>query len=158
MKLSKNFSLAEIFGSEPADDNQVATAVFMARTILQPLRDYLKAPLTITSGYRSPEHNAVIGGSPTSEHTWHDYSGAVDVSIKDHAQRVYALAWILDKIPYSVGQVIYYLETTHLHISIAAKHQGQFLVCTSKKNHKYMPLKMSELLALDPRLKDVDHA
>jgi len=35
---------------------------------LQALRTYLRAPVTITSGYRCPEHNAAVGGSPGSQH------------------------------------------------------------------------------------------
>lgn len=43
---------------------------------LQRIRDRLRQPLRITSGYRSPEHNAAIGGSPTSRHC---YGLAADV-------------------------------------------------------------------------------
>jgi hypothetical protein len=33
------------------------------------LREELGTPLSVTSGYRSPEHNKRIGGSPNSNHT-----------------------------------------------------------------------------------------
>ena len=35
---------------------------------LQVIRDYIKEPLGINSAYRSPEHNAKIGGVKNSEH------------------------------------------------------------------------------------------
>jgi hypothetical protein len=36
--------------------------------VLQPLRDLVKVPVVITSGYRSPSVNAVIGGYYHSQH------------------------------------------------------------------------------------------
>ena len=36
--------------------------------ILQPLRNYLGVPITITSGYRSAEVNKAVGGVPSSQH------------------------------------------------------------------------------------------
>ena len=41
----------------------------LTENILQPLRTALGKPLTINSGYRSPELNAVIGGAKKSQHT-----------------------------------------------------------------------------------------
>jgi len=35
---------------------------------IQVLRDALGAPISIMSGYRSPERNAAVGGSPKSQH------------------------------------------------------------------------------------------
>jgi len=36
---------------------------------LQLLRDRVKAPLTVTSGFRCVEHNRAVGGVPNSYHT-----------------------------------------------------------------------------------------
>ena len=35
---------------------------------LQLLRDLLNLPLTVFSAYRSPRHNALVGGAPLSQH------------------------------------------------------------------------------------------
>ena len=152
MKLSKNFSLSEIFGRNAANVQQSQTAGRLCTTVLQPLRDWLNHPIVISSGHRSPEHNKKIG-SPTSEHTWQGSAGAVDVSIFDHTERVKAVQWIMDNLFYGVGQVIYYTETTHLHISIADSKQSEFMVCTSKKNHTYKRIKSaSDIAQYDKRL------
>lgn len=36
--------------------------------ILQSIRDHYGVPVTINSGYRSPSHNAAVGGAPNSQH------------------------------------------------------------------------------------------
>jgi hypothetical protein len=46
--------------------------------ILQPLRDRLGQPVVITSGYRSPEVNAAVGGARNSAHL---YGRAADIYV-----------------------------------------------------------------------------
>lgn len=76
MKLSKNFSLAEITRSntakrigiknEPNKEhlNNIQTLI---RKVVQPLRDAI-GPIRISSGYRSPELNRATSGSNKSQH------------------------------------------------------------------------------------------
>jgi zinc D-Ala-D-Ala carboxypeptidase len=40
----------------------------LVQTVLDPLRKELGVPIRITSGYRSPQVNAAVGGSRTSRH------------------------------------------------------------------------------------------
>jgi uncharacterized protein YcbK (DUF882 family) len=35
---------------------------------LEELRTHIGKPITVTSGYRCPEHNAAVGGAPSSQH------------------------------------------------------------------------------------------
>lgn len=70
MKLTKNFSLSEFDCKDgtkvPA--NLIPNVQKLANN-LQALRDYLKVPVKITgSGYRSPSHNAKVGGAKNSQH------------------------------------------------------------------------------------------
>lgn len=44
------------------------------------LREHLGVPFKINSGYRSPEHNVRIGGSPNSAHC---KAAAIDISDRD---------------------------------------------------------------------------
>lgn len=48
---------------------------------LQTLRDRLGVPVILTSAYRSPEHNAAVGGAPESLHM---QGRAFDVSMVNH--------------------------------------------------------------------------
>ena len=41
----------------------------VATNIFQPCRDYFGKPLAVTSGYRSPKLNELIGGSKRSQHS-----------------------------------------------------------------------------------------
>ena len=77
MNLSKNFTLAELTTSQEAvrsglknDPNaqQVAALRALCETVLQPLRDRLKRPVVVSSGFRSVTLNRRIGGSTTSQH------------------------------------------------------------------------------------------
>lgn len=77
MNLSKHFTLQELIRSQAATRRGISnipdkqTAENLARLctlILEPMRMRLSRPVLITSGYRCPELNALIGGSPTSQH------------------------------------------------------------------------------------------
>lgn len=51
---------------------------------LDEAREYAGIPFVITSGYRCPAHNAVVGGKPASAHT----SGwAADISVPSSGAR-----------------------------------------------------------------------
>jgi uncharacterized protein YcbK (DUF882 family) len=68
-KLTKNFSLQE-FNSKcgrPIPNNVLPNIIELAKN-LQVLRDAVAKPITITSGYRSPEHNARVKGAKFSQH------------------------------------------------------------------------------------------
>lgn len=51
---------------------------FEAAKRLQKMRDLLNVPLHITSGYRSPDYNALVGGSA---HSMHMLGLAFDISV-----------------------------------------------------------------------------
>ena len=77
MKLSNNFSLKEMTKSQTATrkgidnvpgDLEEANLQQLCEQVLQKVRDHFGKPVTVTSGYRSPELNKAIGGSTTSDH------------------------------------------------------------------------------------------
>jgi uncharacterized protein YcbK (DUF882 family) len=69
MKLTTNFSKSEFDSKDGAEmpANVLANVKKLAEN-LQVLRDYLNAPITVNSGYRSPQHNANEGGAKRSQH------------------------------------------------------------------------------------------
>ena len=55
---------------------------------LQIVRDYLGEPIHISSGYRSPSHNAAIGGVSDSQHL---LGKAADISMKNYTAKNLAI-------------------------------------------------------------------
>lgn len=77
MQLSKNFALHEFVRSQTASRHQinntpphdsVVALTHLVANLLQPLRDFLGRPITITSGFRCFDLNQRIGGSQNSQH------------------------------------------------------------------------------------------
>lgn len=69
MKLSNNFLLAE-FNSKDGSEApaKVVENLKILSEQLEALREYLGKPITVTSGYRSAQHNLKIGGALKSYH------------------------------------------------------------------------------------------
>lgn len=77
-KVSKNFYLNELIQSDTAlrlgidntpNTQQKNNLIASCKYLWQPTRDLLGQPMLISSGYRSPALNDVVGGSDTSAHS-----------------------------------------------------------------------------------------
>ena len=77
MKLSEHLDLSEIIRSESAKRNGISNMPTpehienlkaLAEKIFEPIRNHFKVPIRVSSGYRSKELNAKVGGSKTSDH------------------------------------------------------------------------------------------
>jgi zinc D-Ala-D-Ala carboxypeptidase len=94
MQLSKHLSLAEVTRSDSAKRKGISnqpTAEHLenfkklAEKVFEPIRTHFAVPIHISSGYRSKELNAAIGGSLTSQHC----SGeAIDIDMDGSASGV----------------------------------------------------------------------
>ena len=78
MNLSKSFTLNELTKSQEAlrlgianipDEEQILNLKILCEKILQPIRDFYGMPVSVSSGFRSPELCKAIGSSSTSQHT-----------------------------------------------------------------------------------------
>ena len=68
MKLTTNFSLSEFNKRGFTVPTDVLRNLIELAKNLQVLRDEVKKPIKITSGYRPAEYNAKIGGAKSSKH------------------------------------------------------------------------------------------
>ena len=89
MKLTKHFTLEEFTRSSTAKargiDNTVPKQLIPAlrnlcERVLEPLREQVREPVIISSGYRCPALNKAVGGSDTSQHMKGE---ACDIYVED---------------------------------------------------------------------------
>ena len=105
MNLSANFTLKELTKSDTAtrlgldntpDDEALENLKTLCEMVLQPVRDNF-GRVTVNSGYRSPESNAAVGGSKTSDHC---KGMAADIEVDGIANPDLA-QWIMDNLEYT---------------------------------------------------------
>lgn len=74
-----NFTLSELIKSDTADKNNINNTpdinsldnmLELIFYVLQPLRERLRKPMIITSGFRSTKLNKLVGGVSNSQHLW----------------------------------------------------------------------------------------
>ena len=109
MVLSEHFTLAEAIRSESAKRNgisnmpspeHIANLKQLAENIFEPIRANFRCPILISSGYRSKELNAKIGGSNTSQHS---FGQAIDIDMDGTTYGVTnaeIFHFIKDKLPF----------------------------------------------------------
>lgn len=123
----KHFNLSEFFRSSTAAKNGIkneptiderATVVrninLLVDNVLDPVRDKFGIPVTITSGYRRPQVNRLVGGVDNSQHM----SGcAADFRIKRGAYLTMrqVFFYIYDTLEFD--QLIYYRSKNIIHVS-----------------------------------------
>jgi hypothetical protein len=105
-QLTTNFSLHELSKSETAlrldldntpDEQATENLRLLCEKVLQPVRDHFGKGVKVNSAYRSPESNAAVGGSKTSDHC---KGMAADIEIPGVANADLA-QWIMDNLDYT---------------------------------------------------------
>lgn len=123
----KNFKLSEFFVSSTADKNGIknepspdsrATVVrninLLVDNVLDPIRDKFCAPVIITSGYRCPQINKLVGGANNSQHM----SGcAADFHIKGFTYLMMRQVFLNIYDTMDFDQLIYYRSKNFIHVS-----------------------------------------
>lgn len=101
--LGKNFALEEFTRSKKANELgisnnpgpiEIANLTALVTNVLQPLRDALQVPITVTSGYRSKMLNQAIGGATASQHM---QGQAADIVSSNNARM---FNYIKNNLPY----------------------------------------------------------
>jgi hypothetical protein len=105
-QLTTNFSLHEMCKSETAmrmgfdntpGEEETENLRLLCEKVLQPVRDHFGKGVKVNSAYRSPESNAAVKGSRTSDHC---LGRAADIEIPGVANADLA-QWIMDNLDYT---------------------------------------------------------
>ena len=123
----KHFYFSEFFNSstaakngiknEPLSDERgrvMLNIKLLVDNDLEPVRDMVRKPIIITSGYRSPQLNKIVGGADNSQHM----SGcAADFHVKgyNHSMMYEVFLYIFNTIEFD--QLIYYPSKNIIHVS-----------------------------------------
>lgn len=89
----------------------------LCQQVLQPVRDHF-GPVTITSGYRPPRLNTLIGGAPSSQHL----TGLAADFVVPGYPLLEVARWIRDNCP-GYDQVIHEFGEW-VHVSVAAHNKS----------------------------------
>lgn len=139
MKNPKYFELTELLKSETAVAHGienlptweiVETLEKFVLNTLNPIRIKWGQALIVSSGFRIPELNAIVGGSATSDHM---EGLAVDIKLPSWSKRKLLELFILiqvmvDNGEIDIDQVIYYRKKKIIHIGAGEKLRRQFIV------------------------------
>jgi hypothetical protein len=150
MNLSPNFTLKELTKSDYAIRNgipnepnmdQIVKLKELCQKILQPVRNHF-GPVTVTSGFRSPELCVKIGSSVNSQHA-NGEAADFEVPGVDNANLAY---WIKDNLEdwdqmilefYTLGEP----NSGWVHCSYSDKPRKQFLRAFKEDGKtKYKPI------------------
>jgi D-alanyl-D-alanine dipeptidase len=127
MKLSKNFSRAEIEHSNTAkrlgisnemSNKHLENMQRVVDNLIQPMRDAI-GPIRISSGYRSPKLNKAIGGSSRSQHSKGE---ALDLQFweKGKMNNKVIYDWVLES-GVEFDQMINEFDYSWIHISLKSR-------------------------------------
>lgn len=134
MQLSEHLSLAELTRSESAkkhgisnmpNDAQLASLKLLAENIFEPIRNNFRCPILISSGFRSAELNAKIGGANSSQHS---LGQAIDIDMDGTSYgvtNVDIFNFIKDKLPFD--QLINEFNYSWVHVSYSSRHRREIL-------------------------------
>ena len=145
MKLSPNFSLAEMVKSDTAlrldmdntpGDEEIANMIALAENVLQKVRDHYGKGVKVNSGFRHPDVNAKVGGSKTSDHC---KGMAADIEIPGVANADLA-EWIVDNCDFRQVILEFYTpgipDSGWVHVSYNPDDNKKQVLTAMKENGK----------------------
>lgn len=116
-QITQDFNLNEFIRAiDPMPSNDIINNIIALAHRLQTIRDILKKPITINSGYRTIQHNAEVGGQPTSYHLKGMAADLEVLSITPHLFQSFMKGWS--------GGMGSYNTWTHLDIGPCRRWSG----------------------------------
>jgi hypothetical protein len=145
MKLTENFSLAEMTKSETAlrqgldntpGEVEIENMRKLTENVLQPVRDHYERGVKVNSGFRHPDVNAAVGGSRTSDHC---KGQAADIEIPGVPNAELA-QWIADNLEFRQLILEFYTpgvpDSGWVHVSYVEGDNKKQILTAMKENGK----------------------
>lgn len=107
-KVSTNFRVREFACSDGSDPIFISPKLV---SVLQKIRTHFGVAVTITSAYRTPQHNKSVGGTIYSQHL---YGMAADITVKNVAPKI--VATYAEKLLGDAGGIGTYDTFTHIDV------------------------------------------
>lgn len=107
-KLSQNFQVKEFACNDGSDVIFISPELV---TILQAIRSHFNKPVTINSGYRTPEYNKKVGGAAQSQHC---YGTAADIAVSGVSPK--DVAAFAENLLSGRGGIGIYARFTHIDV------------------------------------------
>ena len=102
----------------------------LVEKVLDPLREAYGKPIIVTSGYRCPKLNAIVGSTPSSQHVKGE---AADIkSVADTPEENKKLFDLIVKLKLPFDQLINEHNYDCVHVSYGARHRRQKLKAVRK--------------------------
>lgn len=102
----------------------------LVEKVLDPLREAYCKPIIVTSGYRCPKLNAIVGSTPSSQHVKGE---AADIkSVQDTPEENKKLFDLIVKLKLPFDQLINEHNYDWVHVSFGARHRRQKLKAVRK--------------------------
>ena len=153
IKGAPSFTLHELIRSTTAEmkgiDNRPTKAEilenleYVAVMCLQPVRDYYGVPVIINSGYRSPALNKLIGGSPTS---FHSFGQAADIRFKKPLPDLFEFLFRYGRFTELIAEEITVNNGGWIHIAIAKGREKENQLKYKLPGKKVKPASFDEII------------
>lgn len=102
----------------------------LVEKVLDPLREAYGKPIIVTSGYRCPRLNAIVGSTPSSQHVKGE---AADIkSVQDTPEENKKLFDLIVKLKLPFDQLINEHGYDWVHVSYGQRHRRQKLNAVRK--------------------------
>lgn len=122
--LAPHFAAWELGADNPAIDPVSQANLYQVAAWLEHARDVLGVPLVVDSGFRTPERNAAVGGSATSDH--------LDGLAADFTAQGLTPFQVYQRLRFAIDagelppfdQLIFYVVDDHVHIGLGPQLRG----------------------------------
>ena len=131
----KHFSFNQFFHStvaescgilnlpEPGQEQFIrGNIILLVDHVLDPIRDHVRLPIIINSGFRCPSLNELVGGKDSSQHLTGQAADftVIGMTVRDHKDLAY---WCADNINFD--QLIVYSKRKFIHVSYVSPESNR---------------------------------